>query len=88
MIHIVVIIVIYLHYMSALISFVDINLNLSLLSVMQLLKSCFMSFFRWALYPPGHVPPGVTLDVDEDDGSVHYDGPNSLQVGVLAKCLV
>ncbi|CAM6089280.1 unnamed protein product [Calypogeia fissa] len=34
---------------------------------------------RWALYPPGKVPPGVTLDIDEDDGSVHYDGPNSVQ---------
>ncbi|BBN10747.1 histone arginine demethylase JMJD6 [Marchantia polymorpha subsp. ruderalis] len=34
---------------------------------------------RWALYPPGKVPPGVLLDVDEDDGSVHYDGPTSLQ---------
>ncbi|KAL3694403.1 hypothetical protein R1sor_008054 [Riccia sorocarpa] len=34
---------------------------------------------RWALYPPGKVPPGVLLDVDEDDGSVNYEGPTSLQ---------
>ena len=35
---------------------------------------------RWALYPPGHVPPGATLRVDDDDGSVDYDSPTSLKV--------
>jgi hypothetical protein len=35
---------------------------------------------RWALYPPGRVPPAVIVHVDEDDGSVNFDGPTSLQV--------
>ncbi|CAK9268959.1 unnamed protein product [Sphagnum jensenii] len=34
---------------------------------------------RWALYPPGRVPPAVIVHVDEDDGSVNFDGPTSLQ---------
>ncbi|GJP47702.1 hypothetical protein CLOM_g6874 [Closterium sp. NIES-68] len=34
---------------------------------------------RWALYPPGKVPPGVTLRVDDDSGEVDYDGPTSLK---------
>ncbi|GAQ84534.1 Phosphatidylserine-specific receptor PtdSerR [Klebsormidium nitens] len=34
---------------------------------------------RWALYPPGRVPPGVTLRVSEDDGDLSFDGPPSLQ---------
>ncbi|KAG0565056.1 hypothetical protein KC19_8G160000 [Ceratodon purpureus] len=34
---------------------------------------------RWALYPPGRVPPGVIVHVDESDGSVNFDGPTSLQ---------
>lgn len=34
---------------------------------------------RWALYPPGKVPPGVTLHMDEMDGETHADGPTSLQ---------
>ncbi|CAI5464831.1 unnamed protein product [Closterium sp. Yama58-4] len=34
---------------------------------------------RWALYPPGKVPPGVTLRVDDDSGDVDYDGPTSLK---------
>ncbi|XP_024543827.1 F-box protein At1g78280 isoform X2 [Selaginella moellendorffii] len=34
---------------------------------------------RWAFYPPGRVPPGVFVDVNEDDGEIHYDGPTSLQ---------
>eukprot|EP00897_Mesotaenium_endlicherianum_P001635 jgi/Mesen1/149/ME1130687C07576 len=33
---------------------------------------------RWALYPPGRVPPGVTLHVEEESGDVHFDGPTSL----------
>lgn len=35
---------------------------------------------RWALYPPGRVPPAVIVHVDEDDGSVNFEGPTSLQV--------
>ncbi|XP_024388879.1 lysine-specific demethylase JMJ21 isoform X3 [Physcomitrium patens] len=34
---------------------------------------------RWALYPPGRVPPAVVVHVDLDDGSVNFDGPTSLQ---------
>jgi len=35
---------------------------------------------RWALYPPGKVPLGVTVHVNEDDGDVSIDTPSSLQV--------
>ncbi|XP_051118418.1 lysine-specific demethylase JMJ21 [Andrographis paniculata] len=34
---------------------------------------------RWALYPPGRVPLGVTVHVNEDDGDVNVDSPSSLQ---------
>ncbi|KAI6687816.1 hypothetical protein NL676_024644 [Syzygium grande] len=34
---------------------------------------------RWALYPPGKVPLGVTVHVNEDDGDVNVQGPSSLQ---------
>ncbi|KAK6116151.1 hypothetical protein DH2020_008420 [Rehmannia glutinosa] len=34
---------------------------------------------RWALYPPGRVPLGVTVHVNEDDGDVNIDTPSSLQ---------
>ncbi|KAK9757623.1 hypothetical protein RND81_01G174600 [Saponaria officinalis] len=34
---------------------------------------------RWALYPPGKVPLGVTVHVDEEDGDVNIDTPSSLQ---------
>ncbi|KFK42213.1 hypothetical protein AALP_AA2G226200 [Arabis alpina] len=34
---------------------------------------------RWALYPPGKVPLGVTVHVNEDDGDVSIDTPTSLQ---------
>lgn len=34
---------------------------------------------RWALYPPGRVPLGVTVHVNEDDGDVNIDSPTSLQ---------
>lgn len=34
---------------------------------------------RWALYPPGRVPLGVTVHVNEDDGDVNIDTPTSLQ---------
>ncbi|KAG2282053.1 hypothetical protein Bca52824_053273 [Brassica carinata] len=34
---------------------------------------------RWALYPPGKVPLGVTVQVNEDDGDVSIDTPSSLQ---------
>ncbi|KAL3504772.1 hypothetical protein ACH5RR_034613 [Cinchona calisaya] len=34
---------------------------------------------RWALYPPGKVPLGVTVNVNEDDGDVNIDTPSSLQ---------
>lgn len=34
---------------------------------------------RWALYPPGKVPLGVTVHVNEDDGDVNIDTPSSLQ---------
>ncbi|CAI7919963.1 unnamed protein product, partial [Closterium sp. NIES-53] len=40
---------------------------------------------RWALYPPGKVPPGVTLRVDDDSGDVDYDGPTSLKVYPLLR---
>jgi hypothetical protein len=35
---------------------------------------------RWALYPPGRVPAGVTVHVNEEDGDVNIDSPTSLQV--------
>ncbi|KAL0917493.1 hypothetical protein M5K25_012558 [Dendrobium thyrsiflorum] len=34
---------------------------------------------RWALYPPGRVPVGVTVHVNEDDGDVNIESPSSLQ---------
>ncbi|XP_042023312.1 F-box protein At1g78280-like isoform X1 [Salvia splendens] len=34
---------------------------------------------RWALYPPGRVPLGVTMHVNENDGDVDIEGPSSLQ---------
>ncbi|KAH6816982.1 transferase [Perilla frutescens var. frutescens] len=34
---------------------------------------------RWALYPPGRVPLGVTMHVNEDDGDVNIETPSSLQ---------
>ncbi|KAL0322891.1 UNVERIFIED_CONTAM: F-box protein [Sesamum angustifolium] len=34
---------------------------------------------RWALYPPGRVPLGVTVHVNEDDGDVSIETPTSLQ---------
>ncbi|PKA49531.1 F-box protein [Apostasia shenzhenica] len=34
---------------------------------------------RWALYPPGRVPVGVTVHVDEANGEVNIDSPSSLQ---------
>ncbi|XP_027364189.1 F-box protein At1g78280 isoform X2 [Abrus precatorius] len=34
---------------------------------------------RWALYPPGKVPLGVTVHVNEEDGDVNVDTPSSLQ---------
>ncbi|TYH18046.1 hypothetical protein ES288_A05G238900v1 [Gossypium darwinii] len=34
---------------------------------------------RWALYPPGTVPLGVTVHVDDDDGDISVDSPSSLQ---------
>ncbi|KAL6578361.1 hypothetical protein OROMI_010689 [Orobanche minor] len=34
---------------------------------------------RWALYPPGRVPLGVTVHVNDDDGDVNMETPSSLQ---------
>ncbi|KAI4388722.1 hypothetical protein MLD38_001027 [Melastoma candidum] len=34
---------------------------------------------RWALYPPGKVPLGVTVHVSDENGDVHVDTPTSLQ---------
>ncbi|XP_020593236.1 F-box protein At1g78280 [Phalaenopsis equestris] len=34
---------------------------------------------RWALYPPGRVPVGVTVHVSEDDGDINIESPSSLQ---------
>ncbi|KAH9690650.1 F-box protein [Citrus sinensis] len=34
---------------------------------------------RWALYPPGRVPLGVTVHVNEDDGDVNIETPSSLE---------
>ncbi|CAK9163566.1 unnamed protein product [Ilex paraguariensis] len=34
---------------------------------------------RWALYPPGKVPLGVTVHVNEEDGDVNIETPSSLQ---------
>lgn len=35
---------------------------------------------RWALYPPGRVPLGVTVHVNDEDGDVDIETPSSLQV--------
>lgn len=35
---------------------------------------------RWALYPPGRVPIGVTVHVNEENGDVNIETPSSLQV--------
>ena len=35
---------------------------------------------RWALYPPGRVPAGVVVHVNEEDGDVNIQTPSSLQV--------
>ncbi|CAL9064525.1 unnamed protein product [Musa banksii] len=34
---------------------------------------------RWALYPPGRVPAGVTVHVNEEDGDINIETPTSLQ---------
>ncbi|KAF3445888.1 hypothetical protein FNV43_RR11065 [Rhamnella rubrinervis] len=34
---------------------------------------------RWALYPPGRVPLGVTVHVNDEDGDVNIESPTSLQ---------
>ncbi|XP_066350009.1 lysine-specific demethylase JMJ21-like isoform X3 [Miscanthus floridulus] len=34
---------------------------------------------RWALYPPGRVPGGVTIHVNDEDGDVDIETPTSLQ---------
>lgn len=34
---------------------------------------------RWAMYPPGRVPLGVTVHVNEEDGDVNIETPTSLQ---------
>ncbi|TKY74386.1 F-box protein [Spatholobus suberectus] len=34
---------------------------------------------RWALYPPGKVPLGVTVHVNEEDGDFNIETPSSLQ---------
>ncbi|KAK3025931.1 hypothetical protein RJ639_040847 [Escallonia herrerae] len=34
---------------------------------------------RWALYPPGRVPLGVMVHVNEEDGDVNIETPSSLQ---------
>ena len=39
---------------------------------------------RWALYPPGKVPLGVTVHVNEEDGDVSIETPSSLQVFIAA----
>jgi hypothetical protein len=35
---------------------------------------------RWAFYPPGRVPLGVAVHVNEEDGDVNVETPSSLQV--------
>lgn len=42
----------------------------------------FVLHFRWALYPPGRVPPSVVVHADEEDGEVDIDSPSSLQVSI------
>ena len=37
-------------------------------------------FHRWALYPPGRVPGGVMVHVNDEDGDVDIETPTSLQV--------
>lgn len=32
------------------------------------------------MYPPGRVPSGVTVHVNDEDGDVNIDTPSSLQV--------
>ncbi|XP_059460654.1 lysine-specific demethylase JMJ21 isoform X2 [Corylus avellana] len=34
---------------------------------------------RWAFYPPGRVPLGATVHVNEEDGDVNVETPSSLQ---------
>ncbi|KAK4747488.1 hypothetical protein SAY87_014074 [Trapa incisa] len=34
---------------------------------------------RWAMYPPGKVPLGVTVHVNDEDGDVNVETPSSLQ---------
>lgn len=46
----------------------------------SMLLKLFVEFYRWALYPPGRVPVGVTVHVIEEDGDVNVDTPSSLQV--------
>ena len=50
--------------------------------VEKLMAGCHVSIFldRWALYPPGKVPLGVTVHVNDEDGDVNIDTPSSLQV--------
>lgn len=45
-----------------------------------MVKTFYGFFCRWALYPPGRVPAGVTVHVNEEDGDVNIESPTSLQV--------
>lgn len=38
---------------------------------------------RWAFYPPGVVPAGVTVHVNEENGEIDIDTPSSLQVFII-----
>lgn len=46
----------------------------------NMLETVLIVLNRWALYPPGKVPIGVTVHVSDEDGDVHIDTPSSLQV--------
>lgn len=45
--------------------------------MLEIAESCVN---RWALYPPGRVPAGVVVHVNEEDGDVNIETPSSLQV--------
>lgn len=52
-------------------------MHYQLLGSFSISQSCLN---RWALYPPGRVPAGVTVHVNEEDGDVNIETPSSLQV--------
>lgn len=58
----------------------------SLLMNYSYMTNTTLFLYRWALYPPGRVPAGVTVHVNEEDGDINIETPTSLQVTRIIVC--